>query len=153
MGDSETVVTQTSESVMTYTSTEYVSTDAITSDTGVAGDVPSNKGIGDVEVSTDVSMADKTSEPTQNLNDENASDANHNLAKDEVHTTTNDVSENVAISASESMDTSHVSAYSSLNGIDATEAKNVVSADNGENGTTSISDAPGITSIHNLLEC
>lgn len=151
MGDSETVVTQTSESVMTYTSTEYASTDAITSDTGVAGDVPSNKGIGDVEVSTDVSMADKTSEPTQNLNDENASDANHNLAKDEVHTTTNDVSENVAISASESMDTSHVSAYSSLNGIDATEAKNVVSADNGENGTTSISDAPALSAEEERL--
>lgn len=151
MGDSETVVTQTSESVMTYTSTEYASTDAITSDTGVAGDVPSNKGIGDVEVSTDVSMADKTSEPTQNLNDENASDANHNLAKDEVHTTTNDVSENVAISASESMDTSHVSAYSSLNGIDATEAKNVVSADNGENGTTSIFDAPALSAEEERL--
>lgn len=141
MGDSETVVTQTSASVMAYTSTEYASTDAVTSD---AGDIPSNKGIGDMEVSTDATMVDNTSEHTQNPTDENANDANHNLTKEEVPTTTNDVSENVATSASESVVTSHVSAYSSLNGIDASESKSVVSVDNGENGTTSISDAPGI---------
>lgn len=142
MGDSETVVTQTSASVMAYTSTEYAATDAVTS--GVAGDVASNKGIGDMEVSTDAMMVDNTSANTQNPTDGNANDANHNLTKEEVPTTTNDASENVATSASESMVTSHVSDYSSLNGIDSTQAKNVVSADNVENGTTSISEAPGM---------
>ena len=162
MGDSETVVTQT-KSVMAYTSTEYASTDnynenaasdAVTSDAGTVGNVPSkiSAGSGDMEVLTDVMVTDNTSEHTQNLTDENG---NQNLAKEEVPTTTNDVSENVANSASESMDTTHVSAYNSLNGIDATEAKNVVS-DVGENGTTAVanefmSEAPGIpTSIHLL---
>ncbi|XP_074334416.1 pre-mRNA-processing factor 39-1 isoform X2 [Apium graveolens] len=148
MGDSDTVVTQTSASTMAYTSTEYALTDAVTSD---AGDVPSNKGIGDMEVSNDATMVDNTSENTQNPTDENANDANHNLAKEEVPTTTNDVSENAATSASESVVTSQVSAYTSLNGIDTTESKSVVSADNGENGTTSISDAPALSAEEERL--
>ena len=159
MGDSETVVTQT-KSVMAYTSTEYASTDnynenaasdAVTSDAGIVGNVPSkiSAGSGDMEVLTDVMVTDNTSEHTQNLTDENG---NQNLAKEEVPTKQMML---VANSASESMDTTHVSAYNSLNGIDATEAKNVVS-DVGENGTIAVandfmSDAPGIpTSIHLL---
>ncbi|KAK1352974.1 Pre-mRNA-processing factor 39 [Heracleum sosnowskyi] len=151
MGDSETVVTQTSASVMAYTSTEYATTDTVTTEAGVAGEVSSDKGTGDMEVSTDATMVDNTSEHTQNSTDENANDANHNLAKEEIPTTTNDVSENVSASASESMVTSHVSAYSTLNGIDATEAKNVGSVDNGENGTSSISDAPALSAEEERL--
>ncbi|KAL1834866.1 hypothetical protein ACET3Z_004517 [Daucus carota] len=162
MGDSETVVTQT-KSVMAYTSTEYASTDnynenaasdAVTSDAGIVGNVPSkiSAGSGDMEVLTDVMVTDNTSEHTQNLTDENG---NQNLAKEEVPTTTNDVSENVANSASESMDTTHVSAYNSINGTDATEAKNVVS-DVGENGTTAVanefmSEAPALSAEEERL--
>ncbi|KAK1364204.1 hypothetical protein POM88_039765 [Heracleum sosnowskyi] len=97
-----------------------------------------------MEVSTDVTVTDNTSEQTQNLTDDNG---NQNLAKEEVPSKANDVSENFATFASESMDATHVTDYNSLNGIDATEAKNVVS-DVGENGTTSVanefmsSDAP-----------
>lgn len=102
-------------------------------------------GSGDMEVSTNVTVTENTSECAQNLTDENG---NQNLSKEEVPAAMNDVSLNVSPFASESMDTSHVSAYSTLYWTDATEAKNVV-LDVGENGVTSIAnefmfDAPGI---------
>lgn len=160
MGDSETVVAQTS-TVMAYTSEGYASIDhanaapdTVTSATGASGDVIADvpTDVGDIATSTDNMDADNTVVHGQSVGDEFADNKDQNSAKDEVPNNMNhDTSQNLTNSANVSMDTSQVTAYdSSLNGNEASEAKNVVSAGISENGNTS--DVHESISEHQLVD-